>query len=182
MALSRAGMESLRSEDKKQELQQLRSDIDLKRVDYEFARQKFEKSKILAPVKGVAIFSDKSALTGRPMQTGEAIMVIADPNEVELLVRIPVHSFLPVEEGHPLSFYLNSSPLNNRGATITSIGYQASKDVDGLMTYKIRAKMDDPDNTRIGWKGTAKIKTDWSILGYALLRRPLIAFRNLTGL
>ncbi len=181
-SLSRAGMESLRSEDKKLELQKLRSDIDLKRVDYNFMREKFDQTTITTPVNGVAIYSDKSALTGRPLQTGETIMMIADPAQVELLVNVPVHSFLPVNKGQAVSFYLNNSPLSYRSATITSIGYQASNGADGLMTYKIRATMDDQNDIRIGWKGTAKIKTDWTILGYALLRRPLIALRNITGI
>ena len=179
--LSRAGFESLRTEDKKTDLQKLRSEIEIKEIEYAFAKEKFEKSILMAPSDGVAIFSDKSALMGRPLATGEKIMVIADPKESELLIRIPVHAMLPVRVGQDLSFFTTTSPLSSKAARITSIGYQASADADGLMTYKVRAAIHDP-SLRIGWKGTAKIRTDWSILGYALLRRPMIALRNLLGI
>ena len=117
------------------------------------------------------------------MKTGEKLMLIANPNDTELLIRIPIDSLLPISEKSKTSFYLNVTPLSSYCATIKSIGYQASPDPDGLLTYKMRADIKQKDkDLRIGWKGTAKIKSNWSILGYAVLRKPLIALRNLLGL
>ncbi len=182
-SLSRAGMESLRSDEKKQDLMELRADIAKKKIDRDYARTRFENTDIIAPVGGVAIFSDKSALEGRALSTGEKIMTIADPSKQEVLIRIPAQSLLPIEDEQPISFYVNTQPFKGYDATISSIGYEASPDPDGLLTYKVRAQLDNNANDlRIGWKGTAKIKSHWSVFGYALLRRPLIAVRNLTGL
>lgn len=181
-SLSRAGMESLRTEDKKQDLQALRAEIAAKRIDFNYAQDRFKNTDIASPVSGVAIFSDKSSLEGRALRTGEKIMTVADPSKQQLLVRIPVQSLLPIDKGQALSFFVTTQPFTGYDATISSIGYEPSADPDGLLTYKIRAKLGkEQQDLRIGWQGTAKIKSNWSIWGYALLRRPLIALRNLLG-
>ena len=182
-SLSRLSREALKMPEKKTELNMVQSEIRSRKIDYEHARKLWERSDIAAPKDGVAIFSDANVLEGRPVRTGEKIMLIADPKDSELLIRIPVDAMIPVNKDRPVHFYLNISPLSSRIAEIVSIGYQASADADGLLTYKIRAKLDgEQDNLRIGWKGTAKVQGDWSILAYALLRRPLITLRNITGL
>ncbi|MAS86505.1 MAG: hypothetical protein CMH30_00800 [Micavibrio sp.] len=185
VSLSKTGIESLRDQDsqKKADLQLLRAEIATKRVELEYAKTLFDKTSIKALADGVAIFADRNSIEGKPMKTGEKLMLIANPNDTELLIRIPIDSLLPISEKSKTSFYLNVTPLSSYRATIKSIGYQASPDPDGLLTYKMRADIKQKDkDLRIGWKGTAKIKSNWSILGYAVLRKPLIALRNLLGL
>lgn len=109
-------------------------------------------------------------------------MMIANPQTLELLVRVPADAMIPLEKNADVSFYANAAPLRAYAGATLNAGYQASADPDGLMTYKLRAQLDSDDDLRIGWKGTAKIYGEWTILGYSLLRRPLIALRNLTGL
>ncbi len=180
-SLSRTGFESLGSGEKKADLQKLRSEIDVLKVEKKYAQNLLNKTSIITPVDGVAVFSDASALKGKALATGEKIMMIADPKNVELLVRIPAQSLLPISVGTDVAFFLNQEPLKNYDAKISAIGYEASMDVDGLLTYKIRAQYNEKLNLRIGWQGTAKIKSSWSIFGYSLFRKPLIALRNLAG-
>jgi hypothetical protein len=101
---------------------------------------------------------------------------------LDVLIRVPVDSLVKIDQNAPVKFFLNVSPLVGLRADIRSIGYQASPDPDGLLTYKIRATPATKKALRIGWKGTAKIKGDWTLLSYALLRRPVMALRRLTGL
>ncbi len=180
-ALSRAGFESLQSGEKKSDLQLLRSEIKTKTIEFNYANDLLAKADIKSPVSGVAIFSDASSLQGKPMRMGERIMTIANPNDIELLIRVPAQSIIPIEIGENVSYFLNTSPLSSQNASVRTIGYQADTDEDGLLTYKIRATIHSDNAVRIGWKGTAKIKGQWSIFGYSLMRRPLIALRNLAG-
>ena len=182
VSLSRAGLESLSNAEKKADLQLLRAEIAQKRIALEYAQERLSKTNISAPTDGIAIFADANAFEKKPMHTGEKLMVIAQPEETEALITVPVDAMLPISKDSPASFYLNTQPLETHKADITSIGYQASVDPDGQLTYKIRANIDDTEAMRIGHKGTAKIKSHWSILGYAVLRRPLIAMRNIIGL
>ena len=51
------------------------------------------------------------------------------------------------------------------------------------MTYKIRGKFTDKnENMRIGWTGTGKVYGKWTILGFNILRRPLVAIRSKLGI
>lgn len=174
--------QALLDPEKKAELEALRADIELKQIELDYAVQRLGRTTLKAPGAGVAVFSDSSALEGKPVMPGERLMQIADASKAELFVRIPSDSLIPIEADVPIRFYTNVDPLDTREATIRSIGYQAGADPDGLLTYKLRASLPDDYTPRIGWKGTAKIYGGWSVLGYAILRRPLIALRDVTGL
>ena len=182
-ALSRVQRESLAAPDKKTQLTELQQQIESKKIAFDFAKDQKERSEIRAAHDGVAVFADANALKGRPARTGDKIMMIADPADYELLVRVPVDSMVPMQSDAPIKFFLNVAPLGGHAAEIRSIGYQASPDADGLLTYKVIAKLKDNNkDLRIGWKGTAKIKGGWTTLSYAILRRPFIALRNMTGM
>lgn len=183
IARARLSRQALVSPDKKADLNILQSEIEARQIEYDYAQTMLERSQIKAPRAGLAVFSDKNSLQGKPASAGEVLMEIAAPENIDLLVRVPVGALIPFSEEAKLRFYLNASPLHAYHANIKSIGYQASPDPDGLLTYKVRAHLpDDIGNIRIGWKGTAKIYGSWTILSYSILRRPLVEIRRLTGL
>jgi hypothetical protein len=180
--LSRIRRESLSIPEKKTEITQLMAEIAARKIDYTNAQKRMKKSTILAPQNGIAIFSDASDYEGQPVRTGQKIMIISDPEDIELLIKVPVDNMVPVAKNSMANFFLNVAPLNGYDAHIHSIGYQPGIDSDGLLTYKLRAKISQTDTLRIGWKGTAKIKGEWTVLLYSVLRRPLITLRHLTGI
>lgn len=181
--LSRLKRESISKPEKKAEIRKLQLDIEAKEVAFSFAKKQAEKSQIISPKTGIAIFSDAQSLEGKPVRTGEEIMQVADPNNIELLIRVPVDAMAPLKKETDIDFFLNVSPLFSYGAQLKSMGYQASLDADGLLTYKLVGTIDkEHQNLRIGWKGTAKIYSEWAFLSYAFLRRPLAHLRALLGL
>ncbi len=180
--LSRLRREVLSNPEKKIELSRLLSDIKTKEIESTYAKSQLDKAVLRAPRAGVAIFADKNDLQNKPVKTGQAIMQIADPDQIELLVRVPLGAMLPIDNGADITFYPNAMPLNNFTANIKTIGYQASQDSDGLLTYKIRANLKDQKNEiRIGWKGVSKISGNWTVLIYKILRRPIITIRSTLG-
>ncbi len=182
-ALSRVQRESLSAPDKKMNLTELQEEIETKKIAYDYAKDLKGRSEIHATHDGIAVFADANALRGKPVRTGDKIMMVANPADYEVLVRVPVDSMVPVKSDAPVKFFLNVAPLGGHKAEIRSIGYQATPDADGLLTYKILATLQQNDkDLRIGWKGTAKIKGGWTTLSYAILRRPFIALRNMTGI
>lgn len=181
-SVARLSRQSLAAPDKKGDLTAAEAEIISKRLQYDYAESLKQKSELRASRDGVAVFADTHALEGHPVRTGERVMMIADVSEYDVLVRVPVEAMIPMQSGSSFSFYLNVAPLHGYEAEITGIGYQASPDPDGLLTYKIHAKPIDAEELRIGWKGTARIHGHWTILSYALLRQPLAALRRLTGL
>lgn len=181
VTLSRVRREALSIPEKKAELNRLQAEIKTKQIEHEYARRLLEESEIISPQNGVAVFSDVNMLEGKPVYTGDELMLIANPVGKELLIRIPVDAMLDLDNNAALSFSPNVSPLRSFDGKVISMGYQSSADPDGLLTYKVRAVLDGDSDLRIGWKGSAKIYDDWSILGYAILRRPIIAIRNILG-
>jgi multidrug efflux pump subunit AcrA (membrane-fusion protein) len=183
-AYAKTGLEALRNSERKADLRGLQADINARKTALKHAEIFLERSDIIAERDGIAIFSDQSTLINRPFRAGEKIMTIADQESAALLVRVPAQALLPVKEGTEFSFHLNPEPLTNRSARLNVIGYEPSQDSDGLLTYKLRAEIDedDRDAVRIGWQGTANVPSKRSILGYAVLRRPLIALRDMIGL
>ncbi len=169
--------------DKHAELGLMREQIRVAELEYEYATTLLERSELKAPQSGVAVYGDKSGIEGAPYATGQMIVKIADPEHYELLVRIPVDALIPFNKDTPIHFYPNARPLSSVRGTIHVFGFQATPDPDGLLSYKIRAKIDeeDKDDLRIGWKGTAKIYGGWTILSYAILRRPLASLRQMVG-
>jgi hypothetical protein len=180
--LARLQREAVENPDKGSDLNILQSEINKKQVELNYAETVQKNADITATRAGTAIFSDANRLKGKPARMGDVVMTVADPQDAELLVRIPVQSLLPIEEGYKVVFYLNASPLSGRLAKVKTIGYQATPDPDGLLTYKILADIEDKENLRIGWQGTAKVKGNWTILSYLILRKPLASIRYMTGL
>ncbi len=180
-SLSRLTREALSAPEKKADLNVLKAQIEAKQIEYDYARTMLERSEIKSPRDGVAIFSDANEWQGKPIVTGESIMEISAPDDIDLLVRIPVDNIMPFSQTMAVRFYPNVTPLKSMKGHIKTVGYQASPDSDGLLTYKVRATLQDKAGMRIGWKGTAKIKGDWTVLAYTILRRPLIALRQLGG-
>lgn len=169
--------------EKHSELGVLNEEIKIKKLEYDFATTLLERSEIKAPKSGVAIFSDKSSLEGVPFSTGQTLLKIANPDHFELRVRIPIESLIPFDREHAITFYLNARPLSPITANIHTVGFQATPDPDGLLTYKLRADFQNQDkgNMRIGWEGVTKIYGNWTILSYAILRRPLASLRQMIG-
>lgn len=180
--LSRLQREVLANPDKKTELNRLLSEIRTKEIEAEYADLKLETALLKSPNDGIAIFADKNDLQGKPVQAGQAIMQVADADDVELLVRVSVPDMMPLNQDMAATFYPHATPLQSYSAQIKTIGYQASEDPDGLLSYKVRAALpENMDEIRIGWKGVVKIKGDWSVLIYKILRRPLMTIRSTLG-
>lgn len=138
---------------------------------------------IKAERDGIAIFTDANDWIGRPVQTGERVMQIANPQEAGLLVWLPTHDALNLETGAPMKLFLHTQPLKPIAATLQQTSYQASMSPENVASYRLKGKFNDATNLpRIGLRGTTRITGEWSILGYYLFRRPIAAAREWSGL
>lgn len=175
---------AISSPDKKSSIGLLKAEMALEKLSYNRAETRLAQSDIKALQNGVAVFSDVSELEGKPVKTGERIMMIANTEQKSLRIRVPARSMIEINKIIPAKFYLSISPLKSYEAKIENIGYQASTDPDGLLTYKIKARLDESTkkDLRIGWQGTARVYGAWTVFAYAVLRQPLIFLRRVSGL
>jgi multidrug resistance efflux pump len=139
---------------------------------------------VVAPRDGVAVFGDANDWIGRPVSTGERILLLADPRKPGVLIHLPAADAIALEVGSPVRLFLAAMPLSPLDAVVTETSYQALPSPDGVASYRLRAAFRGdapPDAARIGLRGTARIDGDRVLLGFYLLRRPLSAMRQWTG-
>lgn len=164
----------------KAELAALMGRAQEKRAELTAVQAQLARVDALAPYDGIAVFANPDDWQGRPVVTGERIMLLANPAKPALLVHLPVADAISLDVGAPLKFFLTVRPLSPLSGQITETSYQASVEGDGVASYRLRASLDEKD-ARIGLRGTAKVYGGWVTLGYYILRRPLAKLRELSG-
>lgn len=179
----RAVNKSFSDEQSKGELLVLGSKVQEKSAEVAYLSELLEKLRISAPQGGIAIFSDAEDLRGRPVQTGERIMIIADPSLVGVTVYLPPDDAVELEVGGEVTVYLNIAPLSPLHAKIVQSSYEATVQPDNSIAYIIKAALDSGSGLpRIGNKGTAKVYGKTVSLGYYLFRKPILFLRRSLGL
>ncbi|WP_106420365.1 efflux RND transporter periplasmic adaptor subunit [Salinicola tamaricis] len=155
--------------------------VEQKRAERDYAQQLLARSEVRAERAGIAVFADVERLTGKPVQTGERLMQIADPNQAELRIELPVGDAIALEPGAEVALFLDSDPLHRHTARLERAAYEAQSTAAGQLAYRLDATFVEAP-PRIGLRGTAKLFGDRAPLAYYLLRRPLAAARQSLGL
>lgn len=155
--------------------------VEQKRAELDYARQLLARSEVRAERAGIAVFADAERLTGKPVQTGERLMQIADPTQAELRIELSVGDAIALQPGAEIALFLDSDPLNRHGARLERSAYEAQTTAAGQLAYRLDASFVDAP-PRIGLRGTAKLFGDRAPLAYYLMRRPLAAARQSLGL
>jgi len=178
----RATQKSFNDEASKAELASLKAKFEEKVAEAQYTKDLFERIQVEAPEAGIAVFSDPNDWLGKPVQTGERIVQLADPKRVQIDIHLPVDDALNLEAGAQVKLYLNVSPLGAVDGTLTQASYEPALAPEGFVAYRLKADL-DPDETppRIGLKGTAKLYGHWAPLIYHVLRKPLAVFRRTLG-
>lgn len=186
LADSRRRQASLRAfidNDAKRELAIAEAEVKLAAAHADYARERLSQTVLRAPQDGLALYTDISDWTGRPVSTGEAIIKIADPTRVLLRIDAPLAHGESLQSGARVRLFLDADPINPIEAELTRASYQASPTPEGGMAYEAYADFEAPsDILRIGGRGVAKIYGEKAPIGYWLIRRPLTLARQIFGL
>lgn len=166
----------------KAQLAALLGKIEEKRTEVEYLQGQLTRSQVRASRDGVAIVDDPSEWIGRPVQTGERILRIANPAQLEIEAWLPVGDAIPLPGGAPLRLYLAAQPLDSLAASLRYMGYEAKARPDNSYAYRIRATLQGGALPRIGQKGTARIYGHRVPVIYWMLRRPWAIVRQTLGL
>lgn len=164
----------------KAEIAVMRGRLEERRAELAAVQAQLARVDVRAPYDGIVVFADPDDWTGRPVATGERIMLLANPDKPGMLIHLPVADAIALDAGSRVSLILTVRPFSPISGTITETSYQASISDEGVASYRLRAGIDDT-GVRIGLRGTAKLYGDRVILGYYLLRRPLAKIREFSG-
>lgn len=152
-----------------------------KRAELEYARELLERTEVRAERGGIAVFADDQRWIGKPVQTGERLMQIADPAEAQLRIDLAVADALDFDTGTEVALFLDSDPLGRHAARLQQLAYEAQALPGGQLAYRLDARFEDAP-PRIGLRGTAKLYGERGPLVAYLLRRPVAALRQAIGL
>src|SRR5690606_14566774 len=123
--------------------------------------------------------SDPDDWAGRPVQTGERIGLLADPEQLGVQAWAPVNEAVNLQPGATMTVFLSVAPLSPLSARLDYAGYQAVESPGGVASYVLRGQVTDESSVaRIGLRGTTRVAGDWTVLGYLMFRRPLAALRE----
>lgn len=155
--------------------------VEQKRAERDYARELLARTEVRAERDGIAVFADAQRWTGKPVQTGERLMEIADPQQAELRIELAVGDALDFQPGTEVALFLDSDPLHRHQARLQRIAYEAQLTPSAQLAYRLDAEF-AATPPRIGLRGTAKIFGARGPLVFYLLRRPLAALRQTVGL
>ncbi len=175
------GQRSFTDAESSSKLDLLAARVEQKRAERDYAVELFQRSEVRAERDGIAVFADAERWLGKPVQTGERLMEIADPTQAELRIELAVGDAIALAHDAPVALFLDSDPLQRHEATLERKAYEAQPTAAGQLAYRLDASF-NAAAPRIGLRGTAKIFGDRVPLAFYLLRRPLAGLRQSVGL
>lgn len=162
-----------------------RAELALKLAERDFARDLLEKAEIRAQRDGLAIYSDKQELIGRPVAVGERILEVADSSAIEARIELPVSDAIALSPGAAVRLFLDTDPLKPWTATVRRSDYKAKVGENDVVSFRVIADIEPTAEgamPRLGVRGTAQVSGDDVTLGFYLFRRPITAVRQWLGL
>lgn len=161
----------------------LKSQVELSEAEVNYARELLEQVDVFALRDGVLLYSEKDEWIGKPVQVGERIMEVANPDVIELRIELAVEDAIVLEESANVDIFLDVNPLESIPAKITHTSYRAEITPANALAFLITADfIERPDNLRIGLRGTAKIHGEQVSMFFYLFRRPISSLRQMVGL
>lgn len=176
----KAAQDAFKSRESKARLAVLKAEIRKAEAEAVYMQDLLSRSAVKAPRAGLVLFADPNEWLGRPVQVGERVMTVADPDKVELRVDVPVDDAITFEKGADIRFFLNVAPTDPLPLTLSRAAFEPEITPDQTAVYRLYADFEE-DAPRVGLKGTAKIYGDRVSFFYYVMRRPLAALRRMLG-
>lgn len=157
--------------------------LEERKTDVLYLRELNQRASVTAPRDGTVIFDDPTEWSGRPVATGEKVMMVAAENDLEIEAWLSPADAIDLDTGSDVTLYLNTHPLSPVKGTMRYLAFEAQQRPDGHYAYRLRAAIPPEDRQeRPGLKGTAKINGKRVPTIYWILRKPLAALRNALGI
>ncbi len=173
---------SFNDNEQKSRLAELVAQVDLKKAELKSTEKKLKNSKIFSEKKGVVIVDRKSDWQGKPVSVGEKILTIAEPNNIEFLIWLPVKDSIVISENADVNIFLDINPMSPYKGNILRSTYEPELSPEEVLSYKLVSSFNgNKDTPRIGLRGTAKVYGNRTTLFYYLFRKPITFIRQLIG-
>lgn len=164
------------------EIPLLRAQLEIDQAHLDYTSDLLAKTNITSPASGIVIFDSKEDWIGQPVQTGERILLVANPDSTQVTISLPVTNFIKMDVGSRGKFFLYGQ-LSAIPLVVRSLGYNAEILPNKSLGYKIIADfVDQKDLPQLGAQGTVEIYGKRVPFIYYILRRPLQSARRMLGI
>jgi len=158
----------------KAKLAVLKSKWDQQVAEVEYVRSLLARCEVTANKAGVTVFDDPNDWLGKPVTQGEKILAVADPQAVELEIRLPMDDLIELETGNSVLFFSNVTPNQPLPAQLSYFSYRANLTPAQVMAYRLKAQFTDTAHQpRLGYRGMAKLYGTRQPFILWLLRKPI---------
>ncbi len=177
LALSRTDRSS------RSELGVLQEKLAKERKTLEAARYKASKLIVTSPIDGVAIIQDPDKWRGSPVDVGEKVMIVSDPDENKVRIWIPETDNVDINPDYDVRVILNIHPNLTYYAKLTYVASSVTLSESNVPSFVADAEWVDgnPEGVKLGLKGTAILYGEKVSLFYWILRKPWIFIRQSIG-
>jgi hypothetical protein len=152
----------------------LKSKWDQQIAEVDYVRSLLARCEVTASKAGVTVFDDPNDWLGKPVTQGEKILAVADPQSVELEIRLPMDDLIELAAGNSVLFFSNVTPNHPLPAELNYFSYRASLTPAQVMAYRLKARFTDTANQpRLGYRGVAKLYGTRQAFILWLLRKPI---------
>ena len=157
--------------------------LEEKREQIRFIESQLTRFDIKTPKAGQVILQSVQELRGRPVQTGETLLQVVDPQSLEINAWMNVQNALDVSVGDDITLFLSADPFNPVTGRVIYMNPQAIQRQDGTVGYLVRAEiLETPATLALGGRGRARITSgETTVLGW-LTRKPVAWIRQTVGI
>ena len=153
------------------------------KVNLSHAQWEASRLTVKAPETGVVILDNPDDWRGKPVQVGERVLSINDPTRTLVRIWIPEDDNIVLNADLPIKIFLNINPEHSYGARILYIANESSLSANHLPSFIAEAEwIEQPDDIKLGLKGTAILYGENVSLLYFLVRKPWAFLRSLAGI
>ena len=121
----RAAQGSFVEAEQKADVPLLKAEVELRETERNYAYERLTKVEVKAEQAGLLLYSDKSDWIGKPVVVGQRIMELANPQQLEVRIDLPVEDAIVLREGASVTLFLNANPFSSVPATVSHASYHA---------------------------------------------------------
>lgn len=165
------------------ELGVLQQRLSKERKNLEAARNNANKLIVTSPIDGVAIIHDPDEWRGNPVQVGEKVMMVSDPDQNKVRMWIPEEDNIDVKPGNEVRVILNIHPNTTYYATLNYVALSVTMSESNIPSFIAEAdwKEGNPPGVKLGLKGTAILYGENVSVFYWIIRKPWTYLRRSIG-
>jgi len=136
-----------------------------------------------ASIAGMVVLDDEQALVGAPVQLGERLFELANPEQTKLRLHVPVTDSGLVMMDSVVKLRLDSQPLQVWSATVSRIGFDVNVSADDIPSIVVDAQWREQAPTGVlpGQHGSARVEAGMTVLGWQILRKPVLLILGILG-